>query len=129
MRRVVVNLATMTAAQQAGTASVVHGPGCVTWHSTYETTGAASATYSLADGGSTNGINLMYVTLSAAQSTRDSLVLHSLPFVESLHYTQVSGSVGGVLVAWVDHICEEELDLHHALARLQVGVDLERLVR
>jgi hypothetical protein len=114
VRRVNVNLANLSAGQLAGTTAVVHGPGCLTWHSTYETSGSASASYQLTDGPTTSGVSLMYVTLSSSQSTRDSLVLHSLPFVESLHLIVQSGAVGGNLVAWVDHVCEDVLD-HQAL--------------
>ena len=114
MRRVNVNLANLSAGQLAGTTSVVHGPGCLTWHSTYETSGSASASYQLMDGPSQGGISLMYVTLSSGQSTRDSLVLHALPFVGALHLIVKSGAVLGNLVAWVDHICEDVLD-HQAV--------------
>lgn len=119
MRRVNANLANLSTKQLNGTDSIVHGPGCITWHSTWETTGSASASYKLTDGPSTSGVELMYVTLSSGQSTRDSLVLHALPFVQALHYYLESGAVGGNFVCWVDHVCEEVLDekaFLHALA-------------
>lgn len=129
MRRVNINLAEANPAQLNGTVSLVHGPGCVTWHSTYETTGSATASYQLFDGNTRNGPSLMYVTLSSGQSTRDYIGLHCLPFVEALHYVLESGAVAGTLIAWVDHTCEEELDLRHDLLRVQLGVDLARLSR
>ncbi len=127
MRRVNVNLANLTTAQSNGTDSFVHGPGCVVWHSTYETTGSATASYELLDGPSRSGNLLMYVTLSSGQSTRDSLVLHSLPFVESVHLNIVSGAVGGNIVCWADHICEEVLDHEALLRKLQAVTDLALL--
>lgn len=129
MRRVNFNLANGTASQLNGTDSIVHGPGCVTWHSTYETTGSAAASYQLFDGSTKNGPSLMYVTLSSGQSTRDYIGLHCLPFVESLHYVLESGAVAGTLICWVDHTCERELDIEHALRRVQLGVDLSELSR
>lgn len=127
MRRVNVNLANLTTAQTNGTDSFVHGPGCVVWHSTYETTGSATASYELLDGPSRSGNLLMYVTLSAGQSTRDSAVLHAIPFVESVHLNIVSGAVGGVIICWADHVCEEVLDHEVMLRRLQAVTDLSLL--
>ena len=129
MRRVAFTLANATTAQLVGTDSLVHGPGCVTWHSTVETTGSATAEYYIFDGSTRNGVYLAYVTLSAGQSTRDYIGLHCLPFVESLHVNVVSGSISGAFIAWVDHTCEHELDLQHDLLRLQIGTDLSQLQR
>ena len=113
MRRVLLPLGELTAAQLAGTQPLVGGPGCVTWHSTYETTGAATASYGLYDESVTSGQMLAYVTLSAGESTRDFVGLHVLPFVGGLFYKLVSGAVGGSITAWVDHECEAWLNHQH----------------
>ncbi len=113
MRRVLLPLGELTAAQVAGTRPLVGGPGCVTWYSTYETTGAATASYGLFDESVTSGQMLAYVTLSAGESTRDFVGLHVLPFVGGLYYKLESGAVGGSITAWVDHVCEEWLNHQH----------------
>ncbi len=115
MRRVLIPLAELTAAQVAGTQPLVGGPGCLTWHSTYETTGAATASYELYDQSITSGQLLAPVTLAANESTRDFIGLHALPFLGGLWYKQVSGSVGGSFTAWVDHVCEEWYDFERML--------------
>jgi len=127
MRRVNVSLANLTTNQSNGTDSFVRGPGCVTWHSTYETTGSATASYELTDGPARSGTLLMYVTLSAGQSTRDSAPLHSIPFVEACHLNIVSGAVAGNIICWFDHICEEVLDHEAMLRKLQAVTDLAAL--
>lgn len=113
MRRVLLPLGQATASQLAGTAALVGGSGCITWHSTYETTGAATAEYKLHDGAAGNGQELMYVTLAAGQSTRDFIALHALPFVDGLYIDVASGSVGGSITAWVDHVCEDWVEHQH----------------
>lgn len=115
MRRVLIPLAELSAAQVAGTQPLVGGSGCLTWHSTYETTGTATASYELYDESITSGQQLAYVTLAANESTRDFIGLHALPFLGGLFYKQVSGAVGGSLTAWVDHVCEEWYDFERAL--------------
>ncbi len=98
-------LGELTARQAAGEDPLVGGQGCITWHSTYETTGAAGARYVLNDGPVGNGQVLAYVTLSSGESTRDFLAFHTLPFSQGLYYTAESGAVGGSVTAWVDHDC------------------------
>lgn len=107
MRRVLLDLSQLSVAQLAGTAAIVGGSGCVTWHSTYETSGSASAAYSLFDTGDSSGQQLMYVTLSAGQSTRDYIGLHALPFLSGLYLEVESGAIAGSITAWVDHNCED----------------------
>ena len=118
MRRVLLPLAEATARQLAGEDPLVRGSGCVTWHSTYETSGSAAASYSLTDGPSGNGQVLAYVTLSSSESTRDYIGLHCLPFLEGIYYDLVSGAVGGSVTAWVDHVCEDYLETEHLAARV-----------
>lgn len=127
MRRAVFSLNNATTGQLAGTDSIVRGSGCLTWHSTYESTGSATAQYNLMDGPTRSGIVLAYVSLSAAQSTRDSIPFHCVPFVDSLHINVVSGSINGSLVAWVDHVCEKVLDHEARLRELQAVTDLAAL--
>lgn len=52
----------------------------------------------------------MYVTLAANESTRDYLGLHALPFLSSVNLKVESGSIGGSITCWVDHLCEEYYD-------------------
>ena len=119
MRRVAISSSNLTTLQLNGTDPVVHGPGCLTWHSSLETSGSATAQYNLFDGGTANGVFLAYISLSAGQSTRDSAVLHAIPFKESLHVKVVSGTISFVLLAWVDHDCEQVLDWHHDVSKLE----------
>jgi hypothetical protein len=69
--------------------------GCVLWHSSVESTGSASAEYSLWDGSNTSGPLLMDITLTASQSTRDYIHKHHLPFRSGLYFDLVSGAVRG----------------------------------
>ena len=121
MRRVLLPLGELTAAQLAGTQPLVGGPGCVTWHSVYETTGSAAASYGLFDSGVGAGQELAYVTLSAGESTRDFIGLHALPFLGGLYFKQETGAVAGSITAWVDHVCEEWYELERALKGAQVA--------
>jgi hypothetical protein len=107
MRRVLLPFATLTAAQKAGQAPVVGGSGCITWHSTYETTGSAAAAYSLYDSVPGSNQELMAVTLSAGQSTRDYIGLHALSYLGALYLVVTTGSVGGTIQVWADHVCED----------------------
>ena len=117
MRRALLPLGELTVRQTAGLDPLVGGTGCITWHSTYETTGAAVASYLLNDGPVANGQVLAYVTLSAGESTRDFIGLHALAFTEGLYYKSETGSVGGSVLAWVDHYCERWLvEAHLAFA-------------
>lgn len=129
MRRVAITSSNLTTAQLNGTDSVVHGPGCLTWHSALETTGTATAQYNLFDGGTANGVFLAYISLSAGQSTRDSAVLHAIPFKESLHVKVVSGTISFVLLAWVDHDCEQVLDWDHRQRKIAELAALDSIGR
>lgn len=121
MRRVLLDFANFTTAQKAGTVPLVGGSGCVTWHSTYETTGSASAAYALFDEGIGSGQKLAYVDLSAGQSTRDFIGLHALAFLGGLWYKSESGSVDGSITCWVDHVCEDVLNMHHMIAKAELA--------
>lgn len=120
MRRVLLPLLELTTAQLAGTNSIVSGSGCITWHSSYETTGSATAEYQLWDGPIRGGQKIMDVTLSAGQSTRDYIGLHALPFIASLHLVVLSGAIGGSFTLWVDHVCEDVLNAREALLDLEL---------
>lgn len=116
MRRTLLPFGVLLAAQLDGTLPLVSGSGCITWHSTYETTGTTAATYAIYDGPPSGEQLIMEVTLSAGQSTRDWIGLHNVPFIEGLWLTVVSGSIGGSVTAWVDHVCETYLrHAHEAL--------------
>ena len=79
--------------------------GCLVWHSSYETSGSASAQYSLWDGTTNSGDNLMTVTLSSGQSTRDFVHIHHMPFYKGLYWHLDSGAVKGNVVIQIDHNC------------------------
>ena len=115
MRRVLLPLVEATAGQLAGTSPLVQGSGCLTWHATRETSGTATASYGLYDGPSGSGQELLRVTLSANESTRDYIGLHALTFVNGLYYVPETGAVGGSFHAWVDHECEAYLHTEHLL--------------
>ena len=117
MRRVLLPLAELTARQLAGSDPLVGGSGCVTWHSVYESTGSATASYELSDGAPGQNQQLMYVTLLAGQSTRDYIGLHCLPFITGLYFDKLTGSLGGTITAYVDHICEDYLHTEHLFYR------------
>lgn len=128
MRRVNLPLGQLTANQLNGTDSIVNGSGCITWHSTWETTGSAGASYSLWDRSKTRGgQELMYVTLSSGQSTRDPIFFHALPFVGSLHLVTESGAIGGVIVAWVDHVCDDVVRMRHIVEEGQLLAQAKEL--
>lgn len=127
MRRVLLDLSQLSTAQTAGTVPLVGGSGCITWHSAYETTGAASASYSLFDEGDSAGQQLMFVTLSAGQSTRDYIGLHALPFLGGLWFESESGSVLGSITCWVDHVCEDVHRWVHSVERLEGAAALKEL--
>lgn len=107
MRRVILPWSSLSAAQQAGTVPALGGSGCVTWHSTLETSGSSAASYTLWDGPHGAGLLLMTVSLSAGQSTRDFIGLHALPYVNGLYVQVVSGAIAGTVTAWADHVCED----------------------
>jgi hypothetical protein len=92
---------------------LVGGGGCITWHSSLETTGSAAATYRLWDGASAanKNIPLLPISLSAGQSTRDFIAPHILPFQQGVYFELVSGSVQGSLAVMVGHDCNEHLAL------------------
>lgn len=123
MRRVLLPLGEATARQLAGSDPLVGGQGCITWHSTRETTGSAAASYILNDGPAGNGQILMDVTLSAGESTRDYVGLHCVSFTEGLYVNVTSGAIAGAVVAYVDHDCTIWLvEAHLAVALTDMAV-------
>ena len=91
---------------------ILNTGGCLTVHSTRETTGTTSAVYRLWDGTSAAGTLLLTVSLIAAESTRDDFREHHLTFRTGLYYELVSGSLEGQVSVLVEHQCDE---LWHAL--------------
>lgn len=81
--------------------------GCLIWHSSYETSGSASAQYSLWDGTTNAGDMLMTVTLSSSQSTRDYVHIHHMPFYKGLYWHLDSGAVKGNVIIQIDHNCRD----------------------
>lgn len=89
----------------AASGQLIGEAGCLVWHSSFESSGSASAQYSLWDG-TTNAVNrLMVVTLSAGQSTRDYAHAHHIPFYGGLFYHLDSGAVGGNVIVLIAHNC------------------------
>jgi hypothetical protein len=119
--RVLYDLANLTPRQVDGSDPVVGGSGCITWHSTWETTGEAEAGYALYDGPADANQNLMYVTLSEGQSTRDFIGIHSLSFIDGLFYVLESGSVLGSLHVWTNHRCEEIENMRQLVLEAEVA--------
>lgn len=81
--------------------------GCLTWHAAFESSGSASAQYSLWDGTTNAGDNLMTVTLSSGQSTRDFIHIHHMPFYKGLFWQLDSGAVKGQVIVQIDHNCRD----------------------
>lgn len=99
MHAVVLNL--------PSTSGVIYsGSGCVLFHETYETTGSATAQYTLWDNTTNTGTRLLTVTLSAGQSTRDYVRKHYMPFRTALYYHLDSGSVTGSVSLLLEHSCD-----------------------
>lgn len=88
-----------------------NGSGCVTFHSSRETSGAAVATYRLWDGGSAAGTLLLPVELAASESTRDGFFQHVLPFKTGLYFELVAGTIEGAVGICFDHNCDHVLTL------------------
>ena len=103
-----------------GTGLLIQGSGCITYSGAYETTGAATATVAMYDGGNNNGQLLFYYTLTAGQSTSEEAGPHWWPFQEGLYVVTVAGSVAGTIGADVDHLCRNWLDIEHRAAELAV---------
>ena len=77
---------------------LVNGAGRLFVHTITETTGAATAKYTLYDGTGVSGTLLVPVTLAANESSRDYFGKHGIPFLTGVYIEVVSGSVQGALV-------------------------------
>ena len=115
----------LTADQLSGAAPLLGGSGCVTWHSSQETSGSASADYLLSDNQNFDQ-TLMYVTLSAGQSTRDYIGLHALPFTGGL-WLQANDALVLTVVGYTDHVCEDVLSAHQSILRVEGAAALATL--
>ena len=115
MRRVLLDFASFTADQLAGNDPLVGGPGCITWHSTYNANPTVEAQYFLYDMGTGSEQTLMAVNLSALESTRDYIGLHALPFLSGLWLYTSSTYIEGSVTCWVDHTCETFHDASDAI--------------
>lgn len=94
--------------------------GCLVWHAAKETTGSSTAGYTLWDNPiAAAGIELMPVTLSAGESTRDYIKKHHLPFRNGLYFNLDSGAVAGSVSVLINHDCrqhmQEEIDMTLAI--------------
>ena len=113
-----------------GSGLLVTGMGCVTYASAFETTGSASASVSIFDGGSANGQQLIDYTLTQGESTSEILDLHLMQFNNGLYVSTLTGSAAGTLTAWVDHDCAAYNGAQYQQAiwqRLQLELGLQSL--
>jgi len=127
VRRALLSLDELTSGQLAGTSPLIGGSGCITWVSLYETTGSNAAVCTLSDGPAAQGQGMMFYNILAGESTRDSSGLHRVPFVVGLFITVSSGSVGGAVVAWVDHDCEAYYRAKARAAKLAEAAELAEI--
>ncbi len=93
MQPVVVPLAAPAASGQ-----VVNIAGRITWFSLRESGGANPAVVRLYDGSGTSGKLMASISLQAAESTREWVGNHGLPFNGGLYLQVVSGAVEGSIV-------------------------------
>lgn len=89
----------------AASGLLINSAGCLVWHSTRETTGSAAAVYRLWDSNTNAGQQLLTVSLSSGESTRDYIQAHHLEFKTSLYFELVSGAVEGMVSVLCDHRC------------------------
>jgi len=113
MRPTVLNL-------PAASGQLINTGGCLTWHSTRETSGAAAAAYRIWDGSSASGTKLLDVSLVASGSARDFIGQHVLPFKTGLYFELVSGALEGSVAVALEHDCARYL-LTLLDAALQAG--------
>jgi len=106
----------------SGSGILVYGSGCITYTDVYETTGSNTASVSLLDGTSSNGQYMADYTLNANQSTSEEWGFHWMPFYEGLYIVTNSGSAAGTVSVWVDHNCDEHVNV---LFLAQEGTILE----
>jgi len=126
MRGFRLPVADLTTGQLAGYEPLIGGTGCVTWHSTIETTGSAAAHYFLFND---SGLiqELMNVSLSEGQSTRDYIGLHALAFTGGLWLYNDIGLIDGVFAGYTDHVCEDVLSAHAAILQIEGAAALKAL--
>ena len=79
------------------TFTVISGFGTILQLIMYETTGLASAAFTLYDGGDANGEKIGPYTLSIGQSFDSAYPPHGIVFRSGLFLNVTSGSVGGVV--------------------------------
>ena len=107
----------MTIDLPAASGVLVNYAGCLTVHSTRETSGTAAAVYRLWDGSTNEGTLLLPVSLAISESTRDDFYNHHIVFRTGLYYELVSGTIEGSVSVLVDHDCNEILEvLLHEIA-------------
>lgn len=80
-----------------GTLQVTANQGILMGFAAIETTGAASATFDIIDGGDANGPSLLPVSLQPGQSTRDTFSSWGVWIQRGLTVKVSAGSVRGIL--------------------------------
>lgn len=111
----------------SGTGTVVHGAGCAVYISAVEQSGTATAEVTFYDGNANNGEQLFQYTLNPNQSTSEGNVLHAWQFERGLYVVTNSGTVGGTVIAWVDHVCTRWLLAEHVFYELGAAEALTEL--
>lgn len=99
----------MTRTLPSASGQLLNTGGCLTVHSTRETTGSNTAVYRLWDGSNNAGQLLLTVSLGQSESTRDDFRDHHLVFKTGLYYELVSGTVEGAVGVLLNHSCEDVL--------------------
>ena len=111
----------------SGNGTIIHGAGCIVYHSAVETTGSAAAQINIFDGNASNGELIFNYTLLANQSTSEGNPIHTWQFERGLYLSTVSGSVQGTMIVWLDHVCGRWLLAAHYAAELEAAAALSEL--
>ena len=104
----------------SGSGVLVHGYGCITYLSAWETTGTAPAQVAFYDGNTNNGDLITQYNLSESQSTSEAFRYHVLHFERGLYVAVLSGTPAGSVTAWVDHVCPRWVMEEHWAAKATI---------
>lgn len=89
-------------AQPVQSGQLDNAAGLITYWVWRETTGGASATIELYDGSSVGGLLLATIQLNPAESTRDYLGVHAVPYRTGLYLSLVAGVAKGQVYSVLD---------------------------
>ena len=127
MRRALLSWGPTHQLAVSGTGQLVAGSGCIVYSSAWETTGSNPAFVSFHDGASANGQIWGAYALTAGQSTSEDFGLHWLPFHEGIYVHTESGTAAGSITAYLDHSCDNWLNLEHRALLFAIGADLAEM--